>query len=143
MEADFLPTLSATGVGSLPHQDLARAINRIIDILPETPFWPQLSKFSPLENMIAQVSPGLPFLNVDEEKGENFFADVRKKAFFPLSAEVIRETWEAVITAGQAQRALVRMHCCAKTDWSLLLKSKVNVINFVDGKVEKANVSTT
>lgn len=72
MEADFLPALSATGVGSLPHQDLTRAINLIIDILPDIPFWPQLPKYSPLENMITQVSPGLMVLSGDKEKGEIF-----------------------------------------------------------------------
>jgi len=143
MEADFLPALSATVVGSLPHQDLARAINLITVFLPDTPFWPQLSKYSPLENMITQVSLGLPFLNYDEERGEIFFADEREMAFFSVSAEVIRKTWKEVITAGQAQGALVGIHCWGKTDWSLLSESKVNVINFGDGKVEKANVSTT
>lgn len=244
MEADFVPALSATGVGSLPHQDLTRAINLITEFLPDTPFWPQLPKYSPLENMITQVSAGLPFLNVDEEKGEIFFADeldpaaelekvyraylekdssayplpskyaagleemikhlqirsgplkffkgqmagpitfglsVKDKegkdlihnevifdallkalilrgcwliqrmrevkariiffldepalaglgsAFFTVSPEIIKKTWEELITAWQTQGALVGIHCCGNTDWSLLFESKVDIINF-------------
>lgn len=244
MEVDFIPALTATGVGSLPHQDLSCAINLITDILPDTPFWPQLPKYSPLENMITQVSPGLPFLKVDEEKGEIFFADDREaasalekvyraylekdyfayslpsryivgldemikhlqtlsaplkffkgqmagpitfglavkdkegkdlihnevifdallkalilrgcwliqrmkevkariiffldepalaglgSAFFTVSPEIIRRTWEEVITAWQTQGAIVGIHCCGNTDWSLLLESKVDIINF-------------
>lgn len=244
MEARFLPALTATGVGSLPHQDLTRAVNLITDILPDTPFWPQLPKYSPLENMITQVSPGLPFLNVDEEKGTIFFAHERQiaselekvyraylekdnsayslpsryiagleemikhlqtssaplkffkgqmagpitlglaakdkegrdlvhnevifdalykalilrgcwliqrmkevkariiffldepalaglgSAFFTISPEVIRRTWAEVIAAWQAQGALVGIHCCGNTDWSLLLESKADIINF-------------
>lgn len=244
METDFLPALSATGVGSLPHQDPTRAINLITDILPDTPFWPQLPKYSPLENMITQVSPGLPFLNVHEEKGEIFFADDREtsselekvyraylkkdssayslparyvagleemishlqtlsaplkffkgqmtgpitfglavkdkegkdlihnevifdallkalilrgcwfiqrmkevkariiffldepalaglgSAFFAVSPAVIRRAWEEIITAWQTQGALVGIHCCGNTDWSLLLESKADIINF-------------
>lgn len=72
MEADFLPALSATGVGSLPHQDLTRAINLITDILRDASFWHQFPKDSPLKYRITQVSPGLIFLNGDRGKGEIF-----------------------------------------------------------------------
>ncbi|HSR11179.1 MAG TPA: hypothetical protein VLS90_07010, partial [Thermodesulfobacteriota bacterium] len=65
----FTPCLLATGVGSMPHADVAEACALITRTLPESPFWPQLPKHSPLEDMNVQVSPGFPFLKIDEEKG--------------------------------------------------------------------------
>ncbi|MBU1205983.1 MAG: methionine synthase [Proteobacteria bacterium] len=69
----FLPCFLATGVGSLPHADVPRACALIARTMPQTPFWPQLPKHSFLESMTVQVSPGLPFLKVEEGKGEVFF----------------------------------------------------------------------
>lgn len=69
MEVDFLSALTATGVGSLPHQDLPRAINHLVNILLGTPFRIQLSKFRLLENMVLEVSPNLLLLNIGREKG--------------------------------------------------------------------------
>jgi hypothetical protein len=69
----FSPSFLATGVGSLPHADLQRACALIARTLPQTPFWPQLPKHSILESMNLQVSPGLPFLKVEESKGEIHF----------------------------------------------------------------------
>jgi len=69
----FLPCFLATGVGSLPHADVQRACALIARTMPQTPFWPQLPKHSFLESMTIQVSPGLPFLKVEEEKGKVFF----------------------------------------------------------------------
>lgn len=66
----FQPRFLPTGVGSLPHLHPKQAIRLIAQTLPQTPFWPQLPKYNPLENMNVQVSPGLPFLKIDEEKGE-------------------------------------------------------------------------
>ncbi|MBI5969332.1 MAG: hypothetical protein HY882_15920 [Deltaproteobacteria bacterium] len=66
----FNPCFLATGVGSLPHKDAQRALTLIARTLPQTPFWPQLPKYSILESMNIQASPGLPFLKVDESKGE-------------------------------------------------------------------------
>jgi len=69
----FRPCFLATGVGSLPHTDPKRALALITGSFPRTPFWPQLPKHSVLESMNVQVSPGLPFLKVDESKGEISF----------------------------------------------------------------------
>ena len=69
----FRPCFLATGVGSLPHADLQRALALIARTFPRTPFWPQLPKHSVLEGMNVQVSPGLPFLKIDESKGEVSF----------------------------------------------------------------------
>jgi len=69
----FKPCFLATDIGSLPHTDVSRACALIARTFPQIPFWPQLPKFSVLESMNVQVSPGLPFLKVDESKGNVFF----------------------------------------------------------------------
>lgn len=69
----FLPGFMATGVGSLPHAEINQVCDLISRTLSRTPFWPQLPKRSVLESMIVQVSSGLPFLKVEEKKGEVFF----------------------------------------------------------------------
>ncbi len=76
----FLPCFLATGVGSLPHADVPRACALIARTMPQTPFWPQLPEHSFLESMTIQVSPGLPFLKVEEEKGKVFFDTTLDKA---------------------------------------------------------------
>jgi hypothetical protein len=241
----FIPHLLATGVGSLPHGDVGKACGLIDRTLPRTPFWPQLPKHSPLESMNIQVSPGLPFLKVDEKKGEvhfdtsvdaggelekvyqaylsgkieeygflpryaegfegmmqylrkkeksplHFFKgqvvgpitfglaiqDGQKKnvihnevvfdgllkglilrgrwiiqqmktvcpkvilfldepglsgygsAFFSVDQETITGRLNEVIEDFQAQGVLVGIHCCGNTDWSMLLKTKADIINF-------------
>ncbi len=241
----FIPHLLATGVGSLPHADVGKACALIARTLPHTPFWPQLPKHSPLESMNIQVTPGLPFLRVDEQKGEvhfdttldeavelekvyqaylsekieaygfppryaegfegmrqylrekekstlHFFKgqvvgpitfglsiqDGQKRnvihnevvfdgllkglilrgrwiiqrmktvcpkvilfldepglsgygsAFFSVDEETITGRLNEVIEDFQAQGVLVGVHCCGNTDWSMLLKTKADIINF-------------
>ena len=241
----FKPCLLATCVGSLPHVDVSRACALIVRTFPQNPFWPQLPKFSVLESVNVQASPGLPFLKVDESKGDVFFdttldetqelekvyrsylaGDIdsyrlppgyasgfgemvrllegkktiplrffkgqiagpitfglamqdghgkpvihnevafdailkglllrgrwmiqkMKKvckevilfldepglsgygsAFFSVDASTISERLNEVIEEFQAQGALVGVHCCGNTDWSLLLKTKADIINF-------------
>jgi hypothetical protein len=63
---EFTPAFMATGVGSLPHKGTAEACRLIARTVPEIPFWPQLPQHSPFEGMNPQVSPGLPFLVMDE-----------------------------------------------------------------------------
>ncbi len=70
---EFLPGLLATGVGSLPHRDRGQACALIARTLPDTPFWPQLPQHSLLEGMNVQASPGLPFLKIEEGRGEVHF----------------------------------------------------------------------
>jgi hypothetical protein len=76
----FRSCFLATGVGSLPHADPWRAFALINRSFPQTPFWPQLPKHSVLESMNVQVSPGLPFVKVDESKGEVSFDATRDDA---------------------------------------------------------------
>ncbi len=77
---NFRPCFLATGVGTLPHRDVKRACALIAETLPRSPFWPQLPRRSPLESMNVQISPGLPFLRIDEEKGEIHFDAGRDEA---------------------------------------------------------------
>lgn len=56
-----------TGIGSLPHEDTAEALDLVFRYCPQVPFWPQLPRRSPQEGMIAQFTEGLPCLEVTEE----------------------------------------------------------------------------
>ncbi|NQU13432.1 MAG: hypothetical protein HQ561_04760 [Desulfobacteraceae bacterium] len=59
---------SATGIGSVPFQDIEETCGEILERLPHLPFWPQFVKRSHLEDMSIQFSEGLPLLEVSEEK---------------------------------------------------------------------------
>ena len=99
-EKKFLPCFLATGVGSLPHRDVAPACALITRALPQTPFWPQLPKHSILESMNVQVSPGLPFLRVEEKKGEVFFDSARDEA------RELEAVYQAYLTADETSYAI-------------------------------------
>jgi methionine synthase II (cobalamin-independent) len=59
---------SATGIGSVPFQDIDGTCRAILKHFPCLPFWPQFVKRSYLENMSIQYSEGLPLLKIREEK---------------------------------------------------------------------------
>lgn len=58
----------ATGIGSVPFQDVKATCKEIVHHLPVMPFWPQLVKRSYVEDMYIQYSEGLPLLEVNEKK---------------------------------------------------------------------------
>jgi len=58
----------ATGVGSVPFLDVDDTCQRILNIFPDIPFWPQFVKRSPLEDMSIQASQGIPLLKINHEK---------------------------------------------------------------------------
>lgn len=57
----------ATGIGSVPWKDVDETCNKVLDLLPLIPFWPQLVKRSPFEDMNIQFTEGLPLVNIDTE----------------------------------------------------------------------------
>ncbi len=59
---------AATGIGSVPFQDIEGTCNEILERLPYLPFWPQFVKRSHLEDMSIQFSEGLPLLEISEQK---------------------------------------------------------------------------
>ena len=63
--ASFSPRALATGIGSLPHPQVADALALILATFPEIPFWPQLSRRDFRENMYAQFSEDLVGVQID------------------------------------------------------------------------------
>jgi methionine synthase II (cobalamin-independent) len=57
-----------TGIGSFPFTIMDEAIDLIFSTCSEVPFWPQLPKRSPLENMYTTFLEGVPSLVTDTEK---------------------------------------------------------------------------
>lgn len=61
-------SFAATGIGSLPFLDPEAACQEILRCCPEMPYWPQLVRRSPLEDMTLQYTEGLPLLLLDPER---------------------------------------------------------------------------
>jgi methionine synthase II (cobalamin-independent) len=59
---------AATGIGSLPHEDPAKAVELVLSRMQEVPYWPQLPSLGFGENMYAQFSSQLPGVNVDGQR---------------------------------------------------------------------------
>jgi len=50
----------ATAIGSMPHRDVQRALDVVLEAIPDAPIWPQLSARGLLEQMEIQYSEGMP-----------------------------------------------------------------------------------
>jgi methionine synthase II (cobalamin-independent) len=57
-----------TGIGSMPHTNPDEACATIMRYFPDVPFWPQLSRRSPKENMVVQFSEGFPGVVMEGDK---------------------------------------------------------------------------
>jgi len=68
MTMTFPVMFPATGVGSLPHRDPAKAVSAVLGRFREVPYWPQLPRRTFLENMYVQFAAGLPAAAIDGEK---------------------------------------------------------------------------
>jgi hypothetical protein len=60
--------VNATGIGSVPHKDVKSICDFILDRFPDMPFWPQLFKVSPRENLFVQFTENLPCLEPDLDR---------------------------------------------------------------------------
>ena len=90
-----------TGIGSFPFVDVDKALDLIFSTCSEVPFWPQMPKRSPLENMYSTFLEGVPslvrdknrntvFIDTDNVDGvEQFYNNVENNAFekFSISDE--------------------------------------------------------
>jgi len=57
-----------TGIGSMPHTNPDEACATIMRYFPDVPFWPQLPRRSPKENMVVQFSEGFPGMVTEGDK---------------------------------------------------------------------------
>jgi len=57
---------STTGIGSLPHQSPAEAVETVLKGF-DIPFWPQLPRRSILEGMVSQFSEGMPQIRIEPD----------------------------------------------------------------------------
>ncbi|MBN1643272.1 MAG: methionine synthase, partial [Dehalococcoidales bacterium] len=55
-------------IGSLPHEDVDKAVAVVMRYQKEIPAWPQLPKRSFRENMYAQYSEGFPGVVIKNDK---------------------------------------------------------------------------
>jgi hypothetical protein len=70
---NFQPRFLATAVGSMPHEDAAKAVDVVLAALPEAPVWPQLSGRGLNEQMEIQYSEGMPCRVIDRDKRRMYF----------------------------------------------------------------------
>lgn len=62
-----------TGVGSMPFDDPAYAVDIALANMPEAPFWPQLPKLGINEQMEVQFTEGMPRAVIDRAKNRLYF----------------------------------------------------------------------
>jgi len=61
-----------TGIGSFPFTDINEAVDVIFSSCREIPFWPQLPRRAPTENMYIAFLESVPSVVMDEESGSAF-----------------------------------------------------------------------
>ncbi|MEE9597924.1 MAG: hypothetical protein V3V96_14215 [Acidiferrobacterales bacterium] len=69
----FKPRFMATGIGSMPFEDAAHAVEVSLSKLPDAPFWPQLPRTALNEQMDIQYSEGMPRIVIDRDKKRMYF----------------------------------------------------------------------
>jgi len=79
----FIANGRATGIGSLPHQDVTDAVAAVFRDCPDLPYWPQLPNASKAEGMNEQAAVGLPGLTMTDGRlrlvqDEAFFEDAER-----------------------------------------------------------------
>jgi methionine synthase II (cobalamin-independent) len=62
---DVSSLFPATGVGSLPHTDPAKAARLVLSCFHDVPCWPQLPRRTFLESMYVQYAAGLPGASIE------------------------------------------------------------------------------
>jgi len=70
---------------------------------------------------------GLPLIFFIDEPG---LAGFGSSAFISISVENVRNDLNEVIKLIHSEHALAGIHCCENTDWSIILTTDVDVINF-------------
>jgi hypothetical protein len=67
------PKFLATGIGSMPFEDVKHAVDVSLSTINNAPFWPQLPRLGLNEQMEVQYSEGMPCIVIDREKTRMYF----------------------------------------------------------------------
>jgi hypothetical protein len=67
------PKFLATGIGSMPFENVEHAVDISLSRMKIAPFWPQLPKLDLNEQMEIQYSEGMPCIHIDREKRRMYF----------------------------------------------------------------------
>jgi len=92
----FEPRFAVTGIGSLPHVSPERAVSDVLSHCPEVPYWPQLPRLSPREDMYRQFSAGLPGLVPGDPSGPRWCRDQE-------AAERLERVYRDTLSAGRGE----------------------------------------
>lgn len=84
-----------TGIGSFPFTDVNETIDFIFSTSREIPFWPQLPKRSPVENMYTTFLEGVPSVVFDSKKETAFVDTEDTKGIEQFYEDVYNENLEA------------------------------------------------
>jgi len=76
----------ATGIGSLPHEDVSAAVDLVFKYVEHIPFWPQLPQRDFREGMLFQFSENLPCLRL-----------IDKGLYFAPNEKELEEFYEKII----------------------------------------------
>jgi hypothetical protein len=102
-----------SGIGSFPFTDVDKAIDIIFETCPEIPFWPQLPKRTPYENMYIPFLEGVPCVVVDENEGTAFMDTENAEGIEEFYENVLSGNLEAFRISGKVApgfyRFLVRL----------------------------------
>ena len=88
-------SLECLAIGSLPHNNLEKAMELVKENFKTIPFWPQLAKINKNEDMIVQFIDNMPSFFIDGEKtyleteSDKFFEDIEE--FFADYEEIISD----------------------------------------------------
>jgi methionine synthase II (cobalamin-independent) len=63
-----LPSLAATGIGSVPFLDEDETLDFIFKVCPQLPYWPQMIRLHAGADMILMFARNLPLVEIDFEK---------------------------------------------------------------------------
>ena len=97
-----------TGIGSLPFTDIDEALDLIFTTCKEIPFWPQLPKRSPLENMYTTFLDGIPCIAVDESKGSVYMDTKRTEGIEEFYENYYADNYEAFALSPESAPAFYR-----------------------------------
>lgn len=126
--------LQALAIGSLPHNDLTKAMNVVKKDFPQIPFFPQLKNINKNEDMIIQFLEGLPsFL---PSKLENFTIDSDSEEFFE-DLETFFTDYEKITSENNAE---ILEHYEISKDFSSSFEEFENIIKTTKPQFAKGQI---